>query len=121
MTRTAISGSSLGDDDVIITAGYRVGPGEVESAILEHPAVEQVGVIGVDDDLRNEVIKAFVQPVAPRRDPVTDSETLREEIQDLVRTTLAKHEYPREIEFVDDLPQTTTSKIQRRKLRSREA
>lgn len=109
------------DDDVIITAGYRVGPGEVESAILEHPAVEQVGVIGVDDDLRNEVIKAFVQPVAPRRNPVTDSEILREEIQDLVRTTLAKHEYPREIEFVDDLPQTTTSKIQRRKLRNREA
>jgi len=101
------------DDDVIITAGYRVGPGEVESAILEHPAVEQVGVIGVPDDTRGEIIKAFVQPVGEGDDG------LREAIRTLVRENLAKHEYPREIEFVDALPQTTTGKIQRRKLRER--
>ncbi len=101
------------DDDIIITAGYRVGPGEVESAILEHPDVGQVGVIGVPDEHRTEIIKAFVQPVAG----VTGDDSLREEIQNLVRDRLAKHEYPRAIEFVDELPQTTTGKIQRRKLR----
>jgi len=104
------------DDDVIITSGYRVGPGEVESAILEHPDVGQVGVVGIPDDTRGEIIKAFVQPASG----VTGDDALREEIRDLVRDNLAKYEYPREIEFVDELPQTTTGKIQRRKLRDRE-
>ncbi|MFC6939597.1 acyl-CoA synthetase [Salinirubellus sp. GCM10025818] len=104
------------DDDVIITAGYRVGPGEVERAILEHPDVEQVGVIGVPDETRGEVIKAFVQPIPG----VTGDDALREAIRDLVRENLARHEYPREIEFMDGLPQTTTGKIQRRELRARE-
>jgi acetyl-CoA synthetase len=103
------------DDDVIITAGYRVGPGEVESAILEHPEVEQAGVIGVPDETRNEIIKAYVQPVAG----VEGDDELREGIRNLVRETLAEYEYPREIEFVEELPQTTTGKIQRRKLRDR--
>ena len=101
------------DDDLIMTAGYRVGPGEVESAILEHPDVEQVGVVGVPDETRGEIIKAHVQPVAG----VTGDDDLRAAIQDLVRDRLAQYEYPREIEFVADLPQTTTGKIQRRKLR----
>ena len=105
------------DDDVIITAGYRVGPGEVESALLEHPDVEQAGVIGVDDEIRGEIIAAVVQPVAG----VTGDDTLREELRNLVRDRLAKHEYPRRIEFVDELPTTTTGKIQRRKLRERES
>jgi acetyl-CoA synthetase len=104
------------DDDVIITAGYRVGPGEVESAILEHPDVEQVGVVGVPDEERTEIIKAFLQPV----EGVVGDDDLRDSIRSLVREQLAKHEYPREIEFVDALPQTTTGKIQRRKLRERE-
>ena len=103
------------DDDLIITSGYRVGPGEVERAILEHNAVEQVGVIGVPDNTRSEIIKAFIQPVSGK-----GSDTLREEIRDLVRKQLAKYEYPRAIEFVESLPQTTTGKIQRRKLRERE-
>lgn len=101
------------DDDVIITSGYRVGPGEVERAILDHESVEQVGVVGVSDETRGERITAFVQPVG------SGSDTLREEIRTLVRERLAKYEYPREIEFVDSLPQTTTGKIQRRKLRER--
>ncbi len=101
------------DDDLIITAGYRVGPGEVESTILEHPDVAQVGVIGVPDEIRGEIIKAFVQPVAG----VSGSGELRDEIQQLVRNQLAKHEYPREIEFRESLPQTTTGKIQRKSLR----
>ncbi|MFB6207165.1 MAG: acyl-CoA synthetase [Haloglomus sp.] len=104
------------DDDIIITAGYRVGPGEVESAILEHPDVEQVGVVGVPDEERNERIKAFIQPVAG----VTGDDELRAAVRDLVRDQLAAYEYPREIEFVETLPQTTTGKIQRTKLRERE-
>jgi acetyl-CoA synthetase len=104
------------DDDVIITAGYRVGPGEVESAILEHPDVEQVGVVGVPDGTRGEIIKAYVQTVAG----ATGDDDLREAIRDLVRESLAEYEYPRAIEFVDGLPTTTTGKIQRRKLRERE-
>ncbi len=104
------------DDDVIITSGYRVGPGEVESAILEHPDVEQVGVVGLPDDHRGEIIKAFVQPVAG----VEGDDALRDEIQERVREQLAKYEYPREIAFIESLPTTTTGKIQRRKLRERE-
>ena len=103
------------DDDVIITSGYRVGPGEVERSILEHPDVEQVGVIGVADDMRGEIIKAFVQPVSG----VEGGEKLKEEIQSLVKGQLAKYEYPREIAFVEELPTTTTGKIQRRKLHNR--
>jgi acetyl-CoA synthetase len=101
------------DDDLIVTAGYRVGPGEVESAILEHPEVEQVGVVGVPDETRGEVIKAVVQPIAG----VTGDDELREEIQQLVRDRLARHEYPRIVEFRETLPQTTTGKIKRRELR----
>jgi acetyl-CoA synthetase len=104
------------DDDVIITAGYRVGPGEVESAILEHDDVEQVGVVGVPDEMRGEVIKAFVKPVPG----VEGDDPLREEITAMVREDLAKHEYPREIEFMDDLPTTTTGKIRRKELREGE-
>jgi len=103
-------------DDVIITSGYRVGPGEVEDAVLEHPAVAQVGVIGVPDDTRGEVIKAFVE-LRRGADP---SDALREEIRDVVRDRLAKYEYPREIEFMDELPQTTTGKIRRVALREYE-
>ena len=99
-------------DDVIITAGYRVGPGEVERAILDHSDVTQVGVVGVDDELRGEKIAAFVQPA----DAVTPGDELREEIRTLVRERLAKHEYPREIQFREELPQTTTGKIKRREL-----
>ena len=100
-------------DDVIITSGYRVGPQEVEDGVLEHPDVAQVGVIGVPDDTRGNIIKAFVEP----RDGVTGTAELKTEIQDLVSDRLAKYEYPREIEFMDGLPQTTTGKIRRTQLR----
>lgn len=100
-------------DDVILTSGYRVGPMEVEEAVLEHPDVEQVGVIGVPDETRGEAIKAFVQPAVS----TYDAETLRAEIRDLVRERLAEYEYPREIEFIEELPQTTTGKIRRLELR----
>jgi acetyl-CoA synthetase len=103
-------------DDVILTAGYRVGPMEVEEAILEHPGVGQAGVIGVPDETRGEIIKAYVEPAAG----VTGDDQLREEIRDLVRENLAAYEYPREIAFVDELPQTTTGKIRRLELRERD-
>jgi len=89
---------------------------EVEKAVLEHEEVQQVGVVGVPDDRRGEIIKAFVQPGAG----VTPDDALRAEIRDLVRDRLAEYEYPREIEFVDELPQTTTGKIRRLELRQRE-
>ncbi|MFC7006931.1 AMP-binding enzyme [Halalkalicoccus salilacus] len=73
-------------------------------------------MIGVPDETRGEIIKAFVQPVRG----TAGDDALREELRELVREKLAKYEYPREIEFVEELPQTTTGKIQRRKLRERE-
>jgi acetyl-CoA synthetase len=100
-------------DDVILTKGYRVGPMEVESAILDHPAVEQVGVVGVPDETTGEAIKAVVQPTTN----VADPETLRDEIRELVRENLAAYEYPEYIEFVDELPTTSTGKIRRKSLR----
>jgi acetyl-CoA synthetase len=103
-------------DDVILTSGYRVGPMEVEDAILTHDAVEQAGVVGVPDDTRGEAIKAFVKPAVDDYDP----DTLRTEIRDLVRDRLAEYEYPHQLEFVETVPTTTTGKIRRRSLRERE-
>ena len=103
-------------DDVIITSGYRVGPLEVEEVLLGHPAVEQAGVVGVPDDTRGEVIKAFVEPTADAE--VGDD--LRGELRERARDRLAAYEYPREIEFVDALPKTSTGKIRRVDLRERE-
>ncbi|MFC6716621.1 acyl-CoA synthetase [Natrialbaceae archaeon GCM10025810] len=103
-------------DDVILTSGYRVGPMEVEKAILHHEDVEQAGVVGVPDETRGEAIKAFVQPATDDYDP----ETLRAEIRDLVRDRLAEYEYPKHVAFVDELPTTSTGKIRRLSLRERE-
>jgi len=103
-------------DDVIKTSGYRVGPGEVEAAIIAVAGVASCAVIGVPDARVGETIKAFVK-VMPG---VTASDELTGRIQDHVRAVLAKHEYPREIEYVDDMPMTVTGKIRRRDLRERE-
>ena len=103
-------------DDVITSSGYRIGPSEIEDALLKHDAVQMAAAIGVPDPVRTEVIKAFII-LAPG---VTESEALNEELRDFVRSRLAKHEVPRMIEFVDSLPMTTTGKIMRRELRERE-
>ncbi len=103
-------------DDVITSAGYRIGPGEIEEALLRHPAVRLAAAIGVPDPVRTETIKAFLV-LAEGQQP---SDTLAQEIREFVRTRLARHEYPRDIEFVDSLPTTTTGKIMRRELRERE-
>lgn len=96
-------------DDLIICSGYRIGPSEIESALTGHAAVAEVGVVGVPDDERGEVPKAFVV-LDPEHDP---SDRLRTELQDYVRDRLASYEYPREIAFVAALPRTTTGKLKR--------
>ena len=103
-------------DDVISSAGYRVGPGEIEDCLLKHPAVAQAAVIGVPDSLRGEIIKAFIV-VAAGHEP---GEALAADIRARVRERLAAYEYPREIEFIDELPLTTTGKVRRVELRRRE-
>jgi acetyl-CoA synthetase len=103
-------------DDVITSAGYRIGPSEIEDALLKHPAVRMAAAIGVPDPVRTEIIKAFIIPAVG----VTPSEALAEELRDSVRHRLARHEVPRLIEFDDSLPMTTTGKIMRRELREQE-
>jgi len=104
------------DDDVIKTSGERVGPFEVESALIDHPEVIEAGVIGKPDEVRGQVIKAFVV-LKPGTKP---SEKLKEELAVFVKRHLAGHAYPREIEFIDKLPKTRSGKIIRRMLRAKE-
>jgi len=103
-------------DDVIKSAGYRIGPAEIESCLVKHPAVLNAAVIGKPDTTRGAIIKAFVV-LQPGHSP---TEGLVGEIQNHVRGRLAPYEYPREIEFIDALPMTTTGKVQRKELRKRE-
>ena len=102
-------------DDVIKSAGYRIGPFEVESAILKHPAVAEAAVVGKPDALRGQIVKAYVvlKPGCAARGG------LEAEIVDVVKTHVGRHQYPREIEFLDQLPKTETGKIQRFLLRGR--
>jgi acetyl-CoA synthetase len=101
-------------DDVINTSGERVGPFEVESKLVEHPAVAEAGVIGKPDPLRGEIIKAFIS----LREGYQPSEELKEEIRKFVKEGLAAHAAPREIEFRDKLPKTRSGKIMRRVLKA---
>jgi acetyl-CoA synthetase len=101
-------------DDVILTSGERVGPFEVESKLVEHPAVAEAGVIGKPDPVRGEIIKAFIS----LRKGYEPSEELKEEIRQFVRQGLAAHAAPREIEFRDKLPKTRSGKIMRRVLKA---
>jgi len=101
-------------DDVIISAGYTIGPIEIEEVLKKHPAVMEVAVVGSPDKERGEVVKAFIKA---NQNP---SEQLKEEIQEFVKTNLSKHEYPREIEFLEELPKTPDGKIRRKELREKE-
>jgi acetyl-CoA synthetase len=110
-------------DDVIKTSGERVGPFEVESALIEHPAVVEAGVIGKPDPLRGEIIKAFVVLKESQKSKVKRqklAEKLKEELADYVKKHLAGHAFPREIEFIDKLPKTRSGKIMRRLLKAKE-
>ena len=103
-------------DDVIKSSGYRIGPAEIESCLVKHPAVANAAVIGKPDAERGQVVKAFVVLQAGQ----APSDALIDDIQQHVRGRLAPYEYPREIEFLDALPMTTTGKVQRKELRKRE-
>jgi acetyl-CoA synthetase len=103
------------DDDVITSAGYRIGPGEIEDCLIKHPAVALAAVIGKPDPVRTEIVKAFIVLKSGQ----APSEALSADIQAFVRTRLSAHEYPREIAFIDEMPMTTTGKVIRRLLRAR--
>ena len=101
------------DDDVITSAGYRIGPGEIEDCLIKHPAVALAAVIGKPDAVRTEIVKAFIV----LKDGVEGTDALAAEVRDFVRTRLSAHEYPREVAFIREMPMTTTGKIIRRMLR----
>jgi acetyl-CoA synthetase len=100
------------EDDVITSAGYRIGPAEIEDCLLTHPAVATVGVVGKPDPLRTELVKAYVV-----RKPGADVDV--QELQDWVKARLASYSYPREIAFLDELPMTVTGKVIRKELKAR--
>jgi len=102
------------NDDVITSAGYRIGPGPIEDCLLGHPAVRMAAVVGVPDPERTEIVKAFVV----LKEGWAPSEQLTRELQDHVKVRLAAHEYPRQVRYLDSLPMTTTGKIIRRELRN---
>ncbi|MFD2248672.1 acetyl-CoA synthetase [Pseudochelatococcus lubricantis] len=103
-------------DDVITSSGYRIGPFDVESALIEHPAVVETAVVGKPDPERTEIVKAFVV----LSDKYAPSDELAEELRQYVRKRLSAHAYPREIEFVNELPKTPSGKLQRFILRNQE-
>ena len=101
------------EDDVITSAGYRIGPSEIEHTLMKHPAVAMAAVVGIPDPIRTEAIKAWIV-LRPQFAP---SDELAREIQDFVKVQLAAHEYPRHVQFTDSLPMTATGKVLRRELR----
>ena len=103
-------------DDVITSSGYRIGPSEIEDALLKHEAIQMAAAIGIPDPVRTEIIKVFLI----LKEGVQGTQTLQDELKEFVRSRLAKHEVPRIIEFVESLPMTTTGKIMRRELRELE-
>jgi acetyl-CoA synthetase len=104
------------DDDVIKSSGYRIGPFEVESALQEHPSVQESAVVGSPDPIRGMIIKAFIV----LKTGYEPSDQLIREIQKHVKRVTAPYKYPRIIEFVDELPKTLSGKIKRGELRERE-
>ena len=105
------------DDDMIGSAGYRIGPAEVEEALMRHKAVAEAAVVASPDALRGSIVKAFIE----LSEGTVASEALASELQQFVKVNLAAYKYPREIEFTTDLPKTTTGKINRKQLRQLEA
>ncbi len=103
------------EDDVITSSGYRIGPSEIEDCLLQHPAVATVGVIGKPDETRTEIVKAYVV----LKPEVAPSDALKQELIDHVKQKLARHSYPRELEFINALPMTVTGKVIRKELKAR--
>ncbi|XP_045141922.1 acyl-coenzyme A synthetase ACSM3, mitochondrial isoform X2 [Echinops telfairi] len=105
-------------DDVILSSGYRIGPFEVESALIEHPAVVESAVVSSPDAIRGEVVKAFIVLNADYKS--CDQEQLKKEIQEHVKKMTAPYKYPRKVEFIQELPKTVSGKIKRNELRKKE-
>jgi acetyl-CoA synthetase len=103
------------DDDIIISSGYRIGPGEIEDCLIAHPAVQLAAVVGKPDPVRAAIVTAFIQ----LKPDATPSDALANDIRAFVRTRLSAVEYPREITFVDAIPLTTSGKVIRRVFRER--
>ena len=103
-------------DDLITSAGYRIGPSEIEECLMRHPAVAMAAAVGVPDPVRTEIVKAFIV----LRPGIAAGAALEQEVRDFVRGRLSAHEYPRQVAFVEELPMTATGKIRRRELRERE-
>lgn len=103
-------------DDMIISSGYTIGPFEVEDVLTKHPAVQECAVVGSPDEIRGQIVKAFIV----LREEVSDEEALMKELQQFCKQQTAPYKYPREIEFIDELPKTSSGKIRRVELRERE-
>jgi 2-aminobenzoate-CoA ligase len=103
-------------DDLIVSAGYKISAVEIEAALIDHPHVAECAVVGSPSDERGEIVKAFVV----LRPGVEPGDPLRRELQDFVKSHIAPYKYPRAIEFVSELPHTSTGKLQRSSLRELE-
>ena len=101
-------------DDLITSSGYRIGPAEIEECLMKHPSVGMVAVVGIPDKVRTEIVKAFIV----LKQGASPAPELEENIKNFVKIRLAAHEYPREIEFINELPMTTTGKIMRKELKT---
>jgi acetyl-CoA synthetase/medium-chain acyl-CoA synthetase len=104
------------EDDIILSSGYRIGPFEIESILIEHPAVKESAVVASPDEIRGEVVKAFIVLTRDYK----PSEVLANELREFVKKNAAPYKYPRKVEFVDDLPKTISGKIKRKELKMRE-
>jgi acetyl-CoA synthetase/medium-chain acyl-CoA synthetase len=103
-------------DDIILTSGYRIGPFEIESVLIEHPAVKESAVVASPDEIRGEIVKAFIVLTKDFQ----PSEALVKELQEFVKKQTAPYKYPRKIQFIDELPKTLSGKIRRKELKLRE-
>lgn len=104
------------DDDIIVSSGYTIGPFEVEDVLTKHPLVRECAVVASPDDIRGQIVKAFIV----LREDVEDEDSLKKELQTYFKQNAAPYKYPREIEFIDELPKTISGKIRRVELRERE-
>jgi len=100
---------------MIISSGYNIAGPEVEASLLKHPSVDECAVVGVADDFRTQVVKAYVVV----KEDAGSTERLATELQDFVKQDIAPYKYPRQVEFVSELPKTQTGKVQRYRLRQR--
>ena len=118
VTRMVTYGSLASADDVIKSSGYRIGPFEVESALMTHPAVVECAITGVPDEIRGQVVKATIVLAKDYKDKAGDA--LIKELQNHVKRVTAPYKYPRVVEFVDELPKTISGKIRRVEIRDKD-